>query len=650
MTIRTRFCGTERLEGLARKHRALRFFVADKWAIALCIGEIECMQQNAEIHPAKTTGHRAGRTSDEPDLDGELVFLSAEEQAQRSIELLGAGALLVTLPPPVLSARGRLGELLEELVERELARLGAPSPYLAAWSAMPEDATARLADQLSRARAVGGTGIALAMGSLGAIGRPSLTPDDSTTLRWLADASLHAPLVLLVDDADMTLLGWPTPLPLAGLLSRPRIVLPSPSAPVVWEEAACVPAVATDFTPSVPIDTIDAADDTEEEEPMILVGDDVTQVDARVAAVEIASIEIADAILLEVARPTLPPEELEAVLAQDRVEVDPEPVVLDAAPEADDAPPDPVVAPPRRGRRRTPLETVKAVERVTVGIPVTGPSDAWRSWAIALGAAKGAQPLSAFERLFTESYIPLTNAIAAGLDDARALRAHDEFRRGFERTYTDAFATFGATNRRPRLVMDAYDVASKQARLANARQTHVLVVDSMRYDLGCLVREALIREASGIATLGAESLLWSALPSTTMRQLETLARGMDALRDPAREEPSESLRGRAAEVVRRVRLGSRELYKLDLIPAMLDEMATGTGREQLEPAAAFQRIGDVTAEAIARHISTLAPRTYLFILGDHGFSVDRRGAVQLGGASPEEVLVPSFGVLVGDLH
>ena len=609
------------------------------------------MQQNVEAHPAKTTGHRAGRASDEDDLEGEIAFLSAEEQAQRSVELLGAGALLVTLPPPGLSARGRLGEILEELVERELARLGAPSPYLAAWSAMPEDATARLADQLYRARAVGGTGIAIAMGTLSAIARPSLTPDDSGTLRWLADASLHAPVVLLVDDADMGLLGWSTPMPLAGLLSRPRIVLPSPSAPAVWEAVARMPDVAiTDDAPSIPVDAFEDPDD----EPVILVGDDATQVDARVVAVEIASIEVADAVLLEVARPTVPPEELEAVLADIRVELAPEP-----EPEPEPAPvhvvevaPETVVdpVPPRRGRRRTPLDVEKARERVTVGIPVAGPSDAWRSAAIALGAAKGAQPLVAFERLFTESYIPLTNAIAAGLDDPRALRAHEEFRRGFERTYTDAFATFGATNRRPRLVMDAYDVASKQARLASARQTHVLVVDSMRYDLGCIVRDALGREASGIATLGAESLLWSSLPSTTIRQLETLARGMDALRDPAREEPSESLRGRAAEVVRRVRLGSRELYKLDLIPAMLDDMALGWAGEHLDPATAFQRIGDATAEAIARHISTLPPRTYLFILGDHGFSIDRRGAIQHGGASPEEVLVPAFGVLVGDLH
>jgi hypothetical protein len=128
-----------------------------------------------------------------------------------------------------------------------------------------------------------------------------------------------------------------------------------------------------------------------------------------------------------------------------------------------------------------------------------------------------------------------------------------------------------------------------------------------------------------------------------MRQLETLARGIDALRAPAREEPSESLRGRAAETLRRVRVGSRELHKLDLVPAML---------ESAEPNVldAFDSIGQSTALAIARHFTTLHDRTLVFVVGDHGFTIDRRGAVHSGGASPEEVLVPAQAWLLGELH
>jgi hypothetical protein len=61
-------------------------------------------------------------------------------------------------------------------------------------------------------------------------------------------------------------------------------------------------------------------------------------------------------------------------------------------------------------------------------------------------------------------------------------------------------------------------------------------------------------------------------------------------------------------------------------------------------------IADATAEAIARHAQTLSPNTLLFVFGDHGFTVDRTGAARQGGASPEEVLVGAFALLVGDVH
>ena len=604
-------------------------------------------------------------------LRGEVAFASVEEQSQRCTELLGHGAVLITVPPPTKDVRGRLGEVLEELVERELARMGAPSPYLAAWSAMPEDAQARLADQLYRARTVGATGLAIALGSLSAIAAPVLAPDDSATLRWLAETTEEAPLVLLIDDSDVMLLGYAAPLPLGSLLATRKPLwelTPSPSVPVV----------ATHAPLSEPSSAEDIADRLEDHsEPVVLTGEDATTNDTRVA-----SIDAAEAIVQAGAPPASSrADELEAEGAITSREVDvaaegvngPEPLIVpeivaetvratptesapepttpdvtvaepvDAAAPEPEPEPEPVIkaAPPPEPVKPSPRER-RASRRVSAGVPVSGPNDYWRSWAIALSAARGPQPLAAFERLFAESYVPLSNAIASGLDDPRALRAYDEFRRSFERSYTDAFATFGATNRRPRLVMDAYDIAAKQARLSNARSAHVLLVNSMRFDLGCLVRDALAREATGAASLTSETLLWSALPTTTIRQIETFARGLDALRAPMREEPSESLRGRAAEVVRRVRAGSRELYKLDLVPALLAGTPDVVG--------SLEGIAAATAEAIARHVSTLPARTLLFVLGDHGFTVDRRGEVHTGGASPEEVLVPAFSWLVGELH
>lgn len=543
------------------------------------------------------------------ELRGDVVFASEHEQAQRSVELLGEGALLVTVPPPRPDVRGRLGEVIEELVERELARMGAPSPYLAAWSAMPEDAQARLADQMFRVRTVGATGLVIALGTLRAIAAPALAADDSATLRWLAGTTAEAPLIVMLDDADLLLLGYAAPLPLHTLLSRPAVVSSAPPE--------------------------------SEHEPVILAGDDATKNDTVVAMAtqepEVEDVSPVDAASLEAEVPLVVVETVLAAEASVTAIVE-EPPAPEPAPEPTiTAPEEPLIAKAERRSRR-----------VSAGIPVSKPEDAWRTWAIALGAARGPQPLAAFERLFAESYVPLANAIARGLDDPRALRAYEEFRRSFERSYTDAFATFGATNRRPRLVMDAWDIAAKHARLANARSAHVLLVDSMRFDLGCLVRDALARETTGAATLTSELLLWSALPTTTMRQLETFARGLDALRAPAgedRDEPAPSLRGRAAEVVRRVRVGSRELYKLDVVPALLESAGTPAG-----VVGSLDAIASTTAEAIARHLSTLPARTLLFVVGDHGFAVDRRGEVRTGGASPEEVLVPAFSWLVGDLH
>lgn len=618
------------------------------------------------VHGRAPTGRDA--------LRGEVAFASVEEQSQRCTELLGHGAVLITVPPPTKDVRGRLGEVLEELVERELARMGAPSPYLAAWSAMPEDAQARLADQLFRARTVGATGLAIAIGSLSAIAAPVLAPDDSATLRWLAETTEEAPLVLLIDDSDLMLLGYAAPLPLGSLLATRKPlweVTPSPSMPVV----------ATHAPISEPSNAEDSADRLEDDsEPVILTGEDATTNDTRVASIDageaivqaaapperaradaldaesaitIREVEVELEVVVEPAgasEPLIVPEVVAETVRATMTEDVPEPTTPDvtvAEPAASPEPepePEPIVEaapPPPEPVKPSPRDR-RASRRVSAGVPVSGPNDYWRSWAIALSAARGPQPLAAFERLFAESYVPLSNAIASGLDDPRAMRAYDEFRRSFERSYTDAFATFGATNRRPRLVMDAYDIAAKQARLSNARSAHVLLVNSMRFDLGCLVRDALAREATGAASLTSETLLWSALPTTTIRQIETFARGLDALRAPMREEPSESLRGRAAEVVRRVRAGSRELYKLDLVPALLAGTPDVVG--------SLDSIAAATAEAIARHVSTLPARTLLFVLGDHGFSVDRRGQVQTGGASPEEVLVPAFSWLVGELH
>jgi hypothetical protein len=288
-----------------------------------------------------------------------------------------------------------------------------------------------------------------------------------------------------------------------------------------------------------------------------------------------------------------------------------------------------------------------ALARHTAGAQVAREDDSpWRAWTLQLTAARGVQPLAALERLFAESYMPLANAVSAGLDDPRARAAQEEFRATFAKAYSEGFPTFGSTSKRPRMVFDAHDLAARIARLHGARSARLLLVDAMRWDLTRLVEGSVISKLGNRASLTDEVIMWSALPTTTMRQLETIARGVDALRAPAQidaDSEAEAPRGRTSEYIRRVRVGPRELHKLDLIHARLRGMRDGV-------LGALPGLADATADVIARHAETLAPRTLLFVFGDHGFAIDRHGAALEGGASPEEVLVGGFALLVADVH
>jgi hypothetical protein len=287
---------------------------------------------------------------------------------------------------------------------------------------------------------------------------------------------------------------------------------------------------------------------------------------------------------------------------------------------------------------------VDALPKHLAGASIAKDDEPWRHWALQLTAARGPQPIMVLERIFLESYLPLANALSSGLDDARSKSARDEFRAAFSKSYTDACPTFGATGKRPKMVLDAIDLAHKSARLHGARGAHVLVVDGMRADVGAIVKKRCLEVVAARAKLTDELLLWSALPTTTPRQLLTLARGVDALRLPPDDDvDTDTLRGRTAEVIRRIRIGSRDVYKLDLVEARVRE-AQGHVLDAL-PA-----IGLAAGDVVGRHAASLPPRSLLFVCGDHGFSVERDGSTRQGGASPEEVLVSAFALFVGDLH
>jgi hypothetical protein len=462
-------------------------------------------------------------------------FADATERAH----LGGAETLVLRIERLGPSARGRLSDVIDEAMERELAARGAPSPGVGS----NLDADAALSDQLFRARQVGVRKVCLALGPMRSASLPSgaIMAEDTATLLFWARATRERPVELVLDTTDECSEGFVTPVALKDALGLAR------------------PASA----------------------PSAMTGPDL--------------------------EPPTRPEEAET----------PEP----------DKP-----------------SVHSAMDRHTAGIGAGVDDGPWRSWTLALTAAKGPQPLAAFERIFVQSYLPLCQAVDEGLTDPRALHARDEFRASFVKMYTEACPTFAATGKRPKMVFDAPVVAARLAKLHGARSVQLLLVSSMRYDVATLVKEQLAPRLGATARIADDLILWSALPTTTPRQLDCPPRGADPRRGPVtRARELEAVRGRTADTVRRVKTGSRDVYKLDACEARIREAASGA-------IDAMPAVAKTVADVVVRHAGSLAGRTLLFVFGDHGFTLDASGVAKCGGASPEEVLVPAFALLVGDVH
>jgi hypothetical protein len=246
--------------------------------------------------------------------------------------------------------------------------------------------------------------------------------------------------------------------------------------------------------------------------------------------------------------------------------------------------------------------------------------------------------------------MPLLGALARGQADGAVQKIVDGFRTSFEHSYTEGFAAIRATGKRPVMVLDAAEVAARIARLNNARAVRLLLVDSMRFDLGERVMSRLKPMLQGRAVCVDRTLLWSALPTTTQVQSMLLARGAEGLRDPLPEvapEP-EVIRGRSLATVRRERLGNKDIFKIDVVEARL----RGVGPSFDER---LGSIADETSQVVAKFVEASPARTLVFMFGDHGFRMnsDSRGTTSSatqGGGSPEEVLVPGYAWLVGGVH
>lgn len=272
----------------------------------------------------------------------------------------------------------------------------------------------------------------------------------------------------------------------------------------------------------------------------------------------------------------------------------------------------------------------------------------WRTWMERLDAVHGPKPLNFIEQSFVEHYVPLYDAYYRGIAGEECRLVLDQWAASFSQSYSEAFDAMRLRGRRPMMVLDVAETAHRLGRLHGARAVQLVLVDGMRYDLGLRVERLLSHQLAQSAVLTDRFLLWSALPSTTTQQLELLARP-ESLRDGDvhGETPILVARGRSASTLRRVRVGSRELLKLDLVEARLSEPG-GPLTERLD------QLAIEVADALTLALGKLQPRTLVTVFGDHGFCLDAKpegtGAMRQGGASPNEVLVPAFAWLVGQTH
>jgi hypothetical protein len=236
-----------------------------------------------------------------------------------------------------------------------------------------------------------------------------------------------------------------------------------------------------------------------------------------------------------------------------------------------------------------------------------------RAYAVELDAARGPRPVAAIEKLFIDRYLPLLGAVARGEADQGVRGVVEAWRQSFAQSYTEAFSTLRVTGKRPTMVFDAPEVASRVARLSSARSTKLVLVDSMSFELAERVNKQLSDRLGKRAALVDRSVLWSALPTRTPTQLHLIDRGPEGLKDPppSSVEPDVS-RGRNVSTLRRDKIGSREIYKLELVEARL----RGPGGDY---DSRLDGIATEIADVLAKLIDSLPPRTLVYVFGDHGF-------------------------------
>jgi hypothetical protein len=619
-----------------------------------------------------------------------VLFVGSELREKLIAAADSEGFMPVRVTLPGTQGRGRLGLIFEESIERSLELRGACPPGIGASA----DIDASLSDQLYRARLLGARGLALAIERLESIANQAgaLDAEDSAVLRWWVMTARERPLRLYFDSHDESLGIYTAPTHLGKLVRHAETGQLRPSAPppvdaqlqasvrsmqamnsyltdsevevdsetevemaVGETEAAAESAAAaeaetaadnesaaateTESATAVEAETAantESAAETESESAPAAEAETAAETESA-AAIESETRTILDSITPTDAAGAAPSEAASTPESEvDRADCSSLVSQLAAAP----------VTPPAPATEALNLDT----DEIVASAPLhPEAAQRWREWSRMLEQARGPKPLGVVEQLYVNAYVPLADAVARGIAGAEASEVLETWSSSFARSYGEAFDALRLRGKRPMMVLDVAEVSLRLARLHGARSTQLVLVDGMRFDLGIRVEERMRKSLGQKAAMTERLLLWSALPSNTATQLELLGRGPEGLKDF--EPPSDSnafvAHGRSAATLRRVRTGSRDVMKLDMVESRLNEPGICSP-------AGLDCLADDVAQTLSSALLKFAPRTLAVVFGDHGFVADdsQNGSspARHGGASPEEVLVPAFAWLVGATH
>ena len=558
------------------------------------------------LHPAITT-----------DADS---FEAAARAAER---------VAVSLDRPGPEARTKLAAFVLSSIESQLERLGAAQR---GWTAR-DSLEMVLSDQLYRSRLLGAGGIALRFGALDGIADPAgeLSVEDSHALRRMFALAELEPLQVFLPEpsARLRVLGAPQRLSdwLPASAKAGRIAsIEYEAVPAAGALEGEKPAREESLAPP----RMDAFVSSGSEGHDSCGLDAPTPPPAPLAAEPPVSEAQTPAELSENERPTVIPSVVPSdppATAAPEIASDPSPAASPVEAETSAA------ATTTEQTRATAAELAEQQRRCA-------------AWLAQLQSMHGPKQHASIERAFLTAYLPLAREVATGTAPPEIRPAVEAWAEGFAHSYASAFKTLNAHAsgaRRPTMVRDIFEVAQRWLNQYRARNFQILLVDSMRFDLGQRLNEALEQRLGGQGVCRDQALLWAALPSNSVAQ--RLADSGPSHPAPSGRAPAPlETRNPTSGGIETLRVGSRELFRIDRLSDDLSRPG------ELE-APRLERLASLLAGIVVPWLQTRAPDTLVVVFGDHGFhwQAGERGtsAAQRGGALPEQVLVPASAWLLG---